>query len=140
MALIPCPECRKRVSEHAKSCPRCGYEPGYDEGAWRKLAEAERKAIQERKNAVFDKDWQKLFKLVIWVISIVFPTYLMLRTDSVIKPIIWIQGFVLIWLFYLIVFLITSPVRIVKEKLFSTQKDSVRRFKNWLSQSQQDSE
>ncbi len=140
MALIPCLECGKRISEHAKFCPRCGYEPVHDEGAWRKMAEAERIGIQERKDAVFGKNWKKLFKLVIWIISIVFPTYLMLRTDSVIKPIVWIQGFVFIWLFYLIVFLMTSPVRIVKEKLFSIHKEPVKRFKNWLSQSQQDSE
>ena len=26
MALIPCPECKKRISETAESCPKCGYE------------------------------------------------------------------------------------------------------------------
>ncbi len=25
MALIPCPECRERVSDRAPTCPRCGY-------------------------------------------------------------------------------------------------------------------
>lgn len=27
MALIQCPECGKDYSEHAKSCPNCGYSP-----------------------------------------------------------------------------------------------------------------
>ena len=26
MALIPCPECKKRISETTGSCPKCGYE------------------------------------------------------------------------------------------------------------------
>lgn len=26
MALIPCPECKKRISETAESCPKCGCE------------------------------------------------------------------------------------------------------------------
>ena len=26
MALICCPECRKRISETADSCPKCGYQ------------------------------------------------------------------------------------------------------------------
>src|SRR6516225_4694134 len=25
MALIPCPECRRQVSDRARSCPGCGY-------------------------------------------------------------------------------------------------------------------
>ncbi len=25
MALVDCPECGKRVSNHARSCPQCGY-------------------------------------------------------------------------------------------------------------------
>ena len=25
MALISCPECRRRISETAESCPNCGY-------------------------------------------------------------------------------------------------------------------
>lgn len=25
MALIPCPECNKEISDKAKSCPNCGY-------------------------------------------------------------------------------------------------------------------
>ena len=27
MTMIPCPECKKSISEHATSCPKCGYEP-----------------------------------------------------------------------------------------------------------------
>jgi ribosomal protein L37E len=27
MALIKCPECKKEISDKAKSCPSCGYEP-----------------------------------------------------------------------------------------------------------------
>lgn len=27
MALIQCPECGREYSEHAKSCPNCGYSP-----------------------------------------------------------------------------------------------------------------
>lgn len=26
MALIPCPECKKQISETAENCPKCGYE------------------------------------------------------------------------------------------------------------------
>jgi predicted amidophosphoribosyltransferase len=26
MALIECPECKKEISDHASSCPHCGYE------------------------------------------------------------------------------------------------------------------
>lgn len=25
MALTRCPECRKKISEHAESCPHCGF-------------------------------------------------------------------------------------------------------------------
>lgn len=25
MALIRCPECRQKISEHAQSCPHCGF-------------------------------------------------------------------------------------------------------------------
>jgi len=25
MALITCPECKKKISENAESCPKCGY-------------------------------------------------------------------------------------------------------------------
>ncbi len=32
MALVPCPECRKEVSERAVSCPSCGF-PMKDAGA-----------------------------------------------------------------------------------------------------------
>ena len=39
MALLPCPECGKRISEHAKHCPRCGYEPPRGEGLRRIRAE-----------------------------------------------------------------------------------------------------
>lgn len=27
MALVPCPECGKQMSDHAPSCPHCGYAP-----------------------------------------------------------------------------------------------------------------
>lgn len=27
MALINCPECKKEISDQAKSCPQCGFEP-----------------------------------------------------------------------------------------------------------------
>jgi hypothetical protein len=26
MALIPCPECKKKISDNADSCPNCGYQ------------------------------------------------------------------------------------------------------------------
>lgn len=26
MALIECPECKKEISDTAKTCPNCGYE------------------------------------------------------------------------------------------------------------------
>ena len=32
MALIPCPECRRRISETAESCPNCGYTLTLEEG------------------------------------------------------------------------------------------------------------
>lgn len=25
MALLPCPECQKQISDDAKTCPNCGY-------------------------------------------------------------------------------------------------------------------
>jgi hypothetical protein len=38
MALITCPECKKKISEDAESCPKCG----------RKLDEKEKSAIKEK--------------------------------------------------------------------------------------------
>ena len=31
MALISCPECKSKVSETAKQCPKCGYQLELDE-------------------------------------------------------------------------------------------------------------
>lgn len=32
MALIKCPECGQMMSDRAKRCPHCGYDPSYDQG------------------------------------------------------------------------------------------------------------
>ena len=49
MALIRCPECYTRqMSEHAKSCPGCGYELAPGEGASiRKAEEKERERLDK---------------------------------------------------------------------------------------------
>lgn len=89
-------------------------------------------------------NWKKIFRIVTWVVSIVFPTCILLSIGLVDNPLmssfIWFQCFVLIWLFYVIILLLESPVKNAKERLSKTQKSPVKRFKNWLSQSQHDSE
>lgn len=45
MALIACPECKKKISDTAGSCPNCGYQLTPD-----KLAEIKKKEQQAQKN------------------------------------------------------------------------------------------
>lgn len=48
MALIVCPECEKRISEFAPSCPNCGCPMSIIEEIFRKRAEEEKIAEQKR--------------------------------------------------------------------------------------------
>ena len=51
MALIGCPECARRISEYAESCPNCGYILELGEADEIKKAEA-----QERERTAQERD------------------------------------------------------------------------------------
>ena len=46
MSLIPCPECKKKISDSAGSCPNCGYQITQD-----KVEEIKKKEKDLRKNS-----------------------------------------------------------------------------------------
>lgn len=72
MALRPCPECRKKISETAQICPNCGF--SFDEKAlarYRQILEQRRLANQEinRKSVKLHLIWLVIFALVIGLAS-----------------------------------------------------------------------
>lgn len=56
MALIQCPECLKRVSETAESCPNCGY------SIRNHIEREERKNRQENERAAFDIKFNEAYE------------------------------------------------------------------------------
>lgn len=56
MALIPCPECDKKISEQAHICPKCGF----PYGEYRDKI-AFQKAISRKHKGVLDSDVKSIF-------------------------------------------------------------------------------
>ena len=91
-------------------------------------------------------NWKKTLKNFTWVISIVFPLCVMFITGLWESPLSFLligwQCFVSIWLLYVIVLLSRSPVKTLGKWLSQRLRlhEPVKRFKNWLSQTQHESE
>lgn len=72
MALRPCPECRKKISQTATLCPNCGFSfHEADLVRYRQLLEQRRLANQEinRKSVKLHLIWLAVFALVIGLAS-----------------------------------------------------------------------
>lgn len=72
MALRPCPECRKKISQTAMLCPNCGFSfHEADLVRYRQLLEQRRLANQEinRKSVKLHLIWLAVFALVIGLAS-----------------------------------------------------------------------
>jgi predicted amidophosphoribosyltransferase len=51
MALIACPECKKKISESASNCPNCGYQITPEI-----IAETYAKQLQAKKNVRWERE------------------------------------------------------------------------------------
>lgn len=70
MALIRCPECRNKISEHATTCPHCGF--SFDEKSleqFKQKLEQRRQINQEinQKSIKLHLIWLLIFALVIGI-------------------------------------------------------------------------
>ena len=91
MAVIPCPECGKTVSESAPSCPHCGYAVAY--------AQENRAAGA---NMVTTQETSKKFKLqtiisivlMVWGLAGIFTPSPADSSPSMIYPLMLTAGFV----------------------------------------------
>ena len=62
MALINCPECKKQVSEQAKTCPNCGFQ--IERYFYQKAREAKQKEQQEALNKkIAEREKQKQIRI-----------------------------------------------------------------------------
>lgn len=72
MALTRCPECRKKISNHAEHCPHCGFSfKEEDLEKYKQKLEARRLQNQEinRKSVKIHLFWLCVFALVIGITS-----------------------------------------------------------------------
>ena len=66
MALIKCPECKKEISDVAKSCPHCGYTNGTE-------------IVQPERSSFFKTDtWKDLKLPILWIPLLAFIANFML--------------------------------------------------------------
>lgn len=73
MALIRCPECRKKISEHAMLCPNCGFSFKEEDLSIYKQKLEERRLHNEeinRKSTKLHLIWFCIFAIVIIVASL----------------------------------------------------------------------
>lgn len=74
MALIRCPECRKKISEHATNCPHCGFSFKQEDLVIYKQKLEERRlknAEINRKSTKLHLIWFCIFALFIIIASLI---------------------------------------------------------------------
>ena len=75
MALSRCPECRKKISEHAEYCPHCGFSFKREDLDIYKQKLEERRLYNEeinRKSSKLHLIWFCIFAVVIIIAGLIF--------------------------------------------------------------------